>query len=59
MVDPFVVACFVPVTQYNAAFTSSAEPAATYFTVVVVLTMLAAHVFDPRLMWDAARGRTS
>jgi len=57
MVDPFVVACFVPVTQYNAAFTSSAEPAATYFTAVVVLTMMAAHVFDPRLMWDAARGR--
>ena len=55
MVDPFVVACFVPVTQYNAAFTSNAEPAATYFTAVVVLTMLAAHVFDPRLMWDAAR----
>lgn len=55
MVDPFVVACFVPVTQYNAAFTSSAEPAATYFTAVVVLTMLAAQVFDPRLMWDAAK----
>lgn len=55
MVDPFVVACFVPVTQFNAAFTSSAEPAASYFTAVVVLTMMAAHVFDPRLMWDAAR----
>lgn len=55
MVDPFVVACFVPVTQFNAAITSSAEPAATYFTAVVVLTMLAAHLFDPRLMWDAAR----
>jgi paraquat-inducible protein A len=59
MVDPFVVACFVPVTQYNATFTSSAEPAATFFTVVVVLTMLAAHVFDPRLMWDAAKGRSA
>ncbi|CAN5569702.1 PqiA/YebS family transporter subunit [soil metagenome] len=59
MIDPFVVACFVPVTQYNASFTSSAEPAATYFTAVVVLTMMAAHIFDPRLMWDAARGRTS
>jgi paraquat-inducible protein A len=59
MVDPFVVACFVPVTQYNASFTSSAEPAATFFTVVVVLTMLAAHVFDPRLMWDAAKGRAA
>jgi paraquat-inducible protein A len=59
MVDPFVVACFVPVTQFNAAITSSAEPAATYFTAVVVLTMLAAHLFDPRLMWDAARRTAS
>lgn len=59
MVDPFVVACFVPVTQFNAAITSSAEPAATYFTAVVVLTMLAAHLFDPRLMWDAARSKAS
>jgi paraquat-inducible protein A len=59
MVDPFVVACFVPVTQFNAAITSSAEPAATYFTTVVVLTMLAAHLFDPRLMWDAARSKAS
>lgn len=59
MVDPFVVACFVPVTQYNAAFTSGAEPAATYFTAVVVLTMLAAHVFDPRLMWDVVRSKAS
>jgi paraquat-inducible protein A len=59
MVDPFVVACFVPVTQFNAAITSSAEPAATYFTGVVVLTMLAAHLFDPRLMWDVARRTAS
>jgi paraquat-inducible protein A len=59
MVDPFVVACFVPVTQFNAAITSNAEPAATYFTGVVVLTMFAAHLFDPRLMWDAARRTAS
>ena len=59
MVDPFVVACFVPVTQFNAAITSGAEPAAVYFTAVVVLTMLAAHLFDPRLMWDAARRTAS
>lgn len=59
MVDPFVVACFVPVTQFNAAFTSSAEPAAAFFTAVVVVTMMAAHVFDPRLMWDAARRKAA
>jgi paraquat-inducible protein A len=27
------------------------------FMLVVVLTMLASHTFDPRLMWDAADAR--
>ena len=55
MVDPFVIACFVPITQYNAVIFSRAEPAAPAFTAVVVLTILAARAFDPRQMWDAAR----
>ncbi len=58
MVDPFVIACFVPVMQYNALIYGRAEPAAPFFTGVVVLTMIAARAFDPRLMWDAARPRT-
>lgn len=57
MVDPFVIACFVPVTQYNALLYGRAEIAAPFFTAVVVLTMVAADQFDPRLMWDAARRR--
>lgn len=52
MVDPFVISCFVPVTQYNALIHGSAEPAAPAFTAVVILTMLATHFFDPRLLWD-------
>ncbi len=52
MVDPFVISCFVPVTQYNALIHGSAEAAAPAFTAVVVLTMLATHFFDPRLLWD-------
>lgn len=59
MVDPFVIACFVPVTQYNALVSGSAEPAAPVFAAVVILTTLAAHSFDPRLMWDAAVRRTT
>ena len=55
MVDPLVIACFVPVTQFNAQISSSADTAAPFFTCVVVLTMLAARLFDPRLMWDAKR----
>ncbi len=54
MVDPFVIACFVPVMQYNALIYGRAEPAATPFTLVVVCTMIAARCFDPRRMWDAA-----
>lgn len=57
MVDPFVIACFVPVTQYNSLLTGHANTAAPFFTGVVVLTMIAADRFDPRLMWDAARRR--
>ncbi len=57
MVDPFVIACFVPVMQYNSLIYGRAEPAAPFFTGVVVLTMIAARAFDPRLMWDAAAPR--
>ena len=51
MVDPFVISCFVPVTQYNALIHGNVEPAAPAFTAVVVLTMLATRYFDPRLLW--------
>ena len=27
-------------------------PASLYFCLVVLLTMLSAHYFDPRLLWD-------
>ena len=57
MVDPFVIACFVPVMQYNSFIYGRAEPAAPAFAAVVILTMIAARTFDPRLMWDAAEKR--
>ena len=57
MVDPFVIACFVPVMQYNSLIYGRAELAATPFAMVVVMTMLATRCFDPRLMWDAAGRR--
>jgi len=57
MVDPFVIACFVPVMQYNNFIYGRAEPAAPAFAAVVILTMIAARTFDPRLMWDAAGQR--
>lgn len=55
MVDPFVIGAFVPVMNYNALIYGRAEPAAVPFTAVVILTIIAAKAFDPRLMWDAGR----
>jgi paraquat-inducible protein A len=57
MVDPFVIGAFVPVMDYNGLIHGRAEPAATAFTGVVVLTIIGAGCFDPRLMWDAAKAR--
>jgi paraquat-inducible protein A len=59
MVDPFVIACFVPVMRYDALLNGSAEPAAPLFAAVVILTTLAARSFDPRLLWDRALPRRS
>jgi paraquat-inducible protein A len=57
MVDPFVIGAFVPVMGYSDMIHGRAEPAVTAFTGVVVVTMIGASCFDPRLMWDAARSR--
>jgi paraquat-inducible protein A len=54
MVDVLTIACFVPVLHFNGLIDGRAEPAATPFAAVVILTTFAALVFDPRLMWDAA-----
>jgi paraquat-inducible protein A len=54
MVDPFVIAVFVPVSRYSSLVYGHAEPAAQVFTAVVILTIIAADCFDPRLMWDYA-----
>ena len=58
MVDPFVIGCSVPVMQYNELISGRAEAGATAFAGVVILTIVAAQCFDPRLLWDAA-GKTA
>jgi len=54
MIDPFTIACFIPVMDFNALLYGRAGPAATPFAAVVILTTLAVKCFDPRLMWDRA-----
>jgi paraquat-inducible protein A len=56
MIDPFTIACFVPVMDFNALLYGRAGPAATPFAAVVILTTLAVKCFDPREMWDRAQG---
>ena len=58
MVDPLTIACFVPVLHFNGFIDGRAEPAATPFAAVVLLTTLASKLFDPRLLWDAAERAT-
>lgn len=59
MVDVFVVAILVAVVQLGNLMSISPGPAAVAFAGVVILTMLAAMSFDPRLLWDAAGGPNS
>lgn len=57
MVDVFVVAILVGVVQLGSVISIHPGGAAVSFAAVVVLTMLAAMSFDPRLIWDAAERR--
>lgn len=52
MLDVFVVALMVGLVQFSNLARIEAGPGAAMFGGVVVLTMLAAHSFDPRLIWD-------
>ena len=52
MVDVFVVALLVALIRAGALMSVVPGPAALAFASVVILTMLAAMSFDPRLLWD-------
>ncbi len=57
MIDIFLVGILVALVRLDALATVTPGLGATFFGAAVVLTMLAAHSFDPRLVWDRA-GRT-
>jgi paraquat-inducible protein A len=52
MVDIFVVTMLVALVNLRPLAGVEAGPGAVAFGAVVVLTMLAAEAFDPRLIWD-------
>lgn len=52
MVDVFVVALLAALVHLGSVATIIPGPAALAFAGVVIITMLAAMAFDPRLIWD-------
>jgi paraquat-inducible protein A len=54
MVDIFLVGIMVALVRMDGLATISPGIGATFFGAAVVLTMMAAHAFDPRLVWDRA-----
>lgn len=53
-IDVFLIAILAALVQFGAVASIRADDGAVAFAAVVVLTMLASHAFDPRLMWDRA-----
>lgn len=53
MIDIFMESILVALVQFGKIATVYPGPGAIAFAAVVILTMLASHNFDPRLMWDA------
>jgi paraquat-inducible protein A len=57
MLDIYVVTILAALVQIKGLASIKAGPGATAFAAVVVLTMLSAMSFDPRLIWDPLRAR--
>lgn len=58
MLDIFVIAILVAVVNFGRIASVSANLGAVAFASVVILTMLAAVTFDPRLIWDNTESDT-
>ena len=52
MIDIYVVALLSSIVQLNEIFNIKGGIAATSFALMVILTMIAAHRFDTRIIWD-------
>lgn len=56
-IDIFTITIFIPIFQIGGFLSVRIGTGAPAFLAVIVLTMFAAKLFDPRLLWDQARGR--
>ncbi|WP_065979168.1 PqiA/YebS family transporter subunit [Pseudoalteromonas lipolytica] len=52
MIDVFVVAILVALVQLGNLMSVTPGIGTVFFTTMVICQMLAAHAFDPRLLWD-------
>jgi paraquat-inducible protein A len=57
MVDVFVATFAVGLIQVRPLLSVAPRPGVLFFSAVVVLTIIAAESFDPRLIWDASQGK--
>ncbi len=57
MVDVYVVTVLVALIHLGNLATIEPAPGAVFFSGVVIVTMLAAMAFDPRLIWDVVEGK--
>ncbi len=57
MVDIFLVGILSALVSLDALSTIRPGIGASFFGASVVITMFAAHSFDPRLIWDNLHGR--
>jgi paraquat-inducible protein A len=57
MLDVFVDTFTVALVQLQPLMSVEPGPGVLFFAAVVVLTMIAAESFDPRLIWDAGTSR--
>jgi paraquat-inducible protein A len=57
MVDIYAITILVALVRLGNLATIEAQTGAVFFGAVVVLTMLAAESFDPRLIWDHCETR--
>jgi paraquat-inducible protein A len=55
MIDIFMESILVALVQFGKLASVYPGPGAIAFAAVVILTMLSARSFDPRLMWDSAQ----
>ncbi|MBQ4833706.1 paraquat-inducible protein A [Pseudoalteromonas sp. MMG010] len=52
MIDVFVVAILVALVQLGNLMSVTPGLGIVFFTIMVICQMMAAHAFDPRLLWD-------